>query len=268
MNSTDQPVTIAVVGTHSTGKSTFLARLAHELRRTGLQVATVADLGEQAQRMGMPILWNHTWTSTLWIVTRGISNELEAWLHGDVVLVDRAVPDALGYYRAALAYRGEAADPEGWTYLETLARAHSHRYHLIFRTQLDPDIPLGTNKSRDGNHQFRNLADRHVGEVLAELTLPWLPLAADGHDAALTLAVGFAAKVMKTQAAQSDPQHDVSSRDPGVGGAFGTGRSGGGVMDCESTTGAGPTRQTLREVLDRLAELALPTSSADSDGKR
>ena len=46
MNTLDQPITIAVVGTHSTGKSTFLARLAHELRRTGLQVSTVADLGD------------------------------------------------------------------------------------------------------------------------------------------------------------------------------------------------------------------------------
>jgi hypothetical protein len=194
VNTNDQPVTIAVVGTHSTGKSTFLARLAHELRRSGLQVSTVADLGEQAQRMGLPILWNHTWTSTLWIMTRGISNELEAWLHGDVVLVDRAVPDALGYYRAALEYRGETADPGGWAYLDTLARAHSDRYNLIFRTQLDPEIPLGTNKTRDGNQQFRILADRHVGAVLGELALPWLSLAADGHDAALALAVGFVAE--------------------------------------------------------------------------
>ncbi|MFX0575738.1 AAA family ATPase [Nocardia nepalensis] len=194
MNSLDQPVTIAVVGTHSTGKSTFLARLAHELRRTGLQVSTVADLGEQAQRLGLPILWNHTWTSTLWIMTRGISNELEAWLHGDVVLVDRAVPDALGYYRAALDYRGETPDPDGWAYLETLARAHSDRYHLVFRTQLDPDIPLGTNKTRDGNQKFRTLADHHVGAVLNELALPWLPLAADGHEAALALATGFVAE--------------------------------------------------------------------------
>ncbi|WP_433194112.1 AAA family ATPase [Nocardia sp. CA-107356] len=194
MNSLDQPVTIAAVGTHSTGKSTFLARLAHELRRTGLQVSTVADLGEQAQRLGLPILWNHTWTSTLWIMTRGISNELEAWLHGDVVLVDRAVPDALGYYRAALDYRGETPDPEGWAYLETLARAHSDRYHLVFRTQLDPNIPLGTNKSRDGNQQFRTLADYHVGAVMTELALPWLPLAADGHEAALALATCFVAE--------------------------------------------------------------------------
>lgn len=193
MNTLDQPVTIAVVGTHSTGKSTFLARLAHELRRTGLQVSTVADLGEQAQRMGMPILWHHTWTSTLWIMTRGISNELEAWLHGDVVLVDRAVPDALGYYRAALEYRGESPDPGGPAYLETLARTHSDRYHLIFRTKLDPDIPLGTNKTRDGNQKFRALVDHHVGEVLTELALPWLPLTADGHETALTLAASFTA---------------------------------------------------------------------------
>jgi predicted ATPase len=190
----DQPVTIAVVGTHSTGKSTFLARLAHELRRAGLQVSTVADLGEQAQRMGMPILWNHTWTSTLWIMTRGISNELEAWLHGDVVLVDRAVPDALGYYRAALEYRGENPDPDGAAHLETLARTHSDRYNLIFRTRLDPDIPLGTNKTRDANQRFRALADWHVGAVLSELALPWLPLAADGHEAALSLAASFVAE--------------------------------------------------------------------------
>jgi len=193
VNTIDQPVTIAVVGTHSTGKSTFLARLAHELRRTGLQVSTVADLGEQAQRMGLPILWNHTWTSTLWIMTRGISNELEAWLHGDVVLVDRAVPDALGYYRAALHYRGETPDPEGWEYLHAVARAHSDRYHLIFRTQLDPDIPLGTNKPRDGNQEFRALADHHVGVVLNELALPWLPLASDAHEPALALATDFVA---------------------------------------------------------------------------
>lgn len=193
MNAVEQPVTIAVVGTHSTGKSTFLARLAHELRRCGLQVATVADLGEQAQRMGLPILWNHTWMSTLWIITRGISNEVQAWPHGDVVLVDRAVPDALGYYRAALEYRGETADPDAWAYLEMLTRAHSDCYHLIFRTQLNPQIPLGTNKIRDGNQRFRALADHHVEAILRELALPWLPLSADGHDTAVALACDFVA---------------------------------------------------------------------------
>ncbi|ATL67089.1 hypothetical protein [Nocardia terpenica] len=108
--------------------------------------------------------------STLWIITRGISNEVQAWPHGDVVLVDRAVPDALGYYRAALEYRGETADPDAWAYLEMLTRAHSDCYHLIFRTQLNPQIPLGTNKIRDGNQRFRALADQpgHVGSHEAD----------------------------------------------------------------------------------------------------
>jgi hypothetical protein len=95
-------------GTHSTGKSTFLARLAHVLRREGIEVATVADLAEQAHRTGLPILHAHNYTSTLWIITRGISEELAAWPHADVLLVDRPVPNALGYSFAALAYRDEA----------------------------------------------------------------------------------------------------------------------------------------------------------------
>lgn len=187
----EQPVTIAVLGTHSTGKSTFLARLAHDLRRQHISVGTVADLGEQAQRVGLPILYNHTWASTLWIMTRGISAELEAWLHSDVVLVDRPVPDALGYYYAALEYRGDTPDHAQVARLEHLARGHCHRYDLLFRTTLDPTIPVGGNKTRDTDAEFRVLADKHVGRVLHDLDLPHTELPADGHDDALDRAITF-----------------------------------------------------------------------------
>jgi hypothetical protein len=187
----EKPVVVAVLGTHSTGKSTFLARLAHDLRREQVQVATVADLGEQAQRIGLPILRNHTWASTLWIITRGISNELESWLHGDVVLVDRAVPDALGYYRAALAYRGEQPDPDVQVRLEALVRDYSTSYDLLYRTTLDPDIPLGDGEPRDPDQSFRALADHHVGAVLHDLGLPHQLLPVDGHDHALHDALDF-----------------------------------------------------------------------------
>ncbi|MGX7829773.1 AAA family ATPase [Actinokineospora sp. 24-640] len=187
----EQPVTIAVLGTHSTGKSTFLARLAHALRRHHIAVGTVADLGEQAQRIGMPILYNHTWASTLWFLTRGIAAEMEAWLHADVVLIDRPVPDALGYYRAALEYRGEKPDPLQLTKLETLVQSHSDRYNLLFRTTLDSTIPLGDNKTRDNDSEFRVLADKNIGHVLHELNLAHDLLPADGHDAALNKAITF-----------------------------------------------------------------------------
>jgi nicotinamide riboside kinase len=182
VDTVDRPVTVGVTGTHSTGKSTFLARLAHELRARRIEVSTVADLGEKAKTMGMPILFNHTWASTLWIIARGISNELEAWLHADVVLIDRPVPDALGYYRAALEHRGQRAHPAELDYLNALVRDHSRRYDLVFRTTLDPSIPIGDNKERDSNAAFRRLADHHIGRVLDELHVPYESLPADGHD--------------------------------------------------------------------------------------
>jgi hypothetical protein len=187
----ERPVVIGVLGTHSTGKSTFVARLAHELRLQNFQIATVADLGEQAQRMGLPILYNHTWASTLWIITRGISNELEAWLRADVVLVDRAVPDALGYYHAALEYRHEQPSRTELGYLEGLVRGHCTRYDLLFRTVLDTGIPLGGAKNRDNDSHFRSLADHHIARVLDDLNVFAQPLPADGNDHALQQAVRY-----------------------------------------------------------------------------
>lgn len=196
----DRPVVVGVTGTHSTGKSTFLARLTHDLRSRDIEVCTVADLGEEAKRMGMPILFNHTWASTLWIITRGISYELEAWQHADVVLVDRPVPDALGYYLAALDHRGQRARSHELNQLKALVRDHSHRYDLIFRTTLDPVIPMGDNKVRDDNAAFRHLADIHIRRVLDELALPYEPLSAAGHDHALAGAIELVTDRLATQA--------------------------------------------------------------------
>jgi hypothetical protein len=186
-----RPVTVAVAGTHSTGKSTFLARLAHALRRNGFEVATVADLAEQALRTGLPILHGHTYSSTLWIMTRGISEELGTWPHADVLLIDRPVPDALGYYLAALAYRDEAPDPAAVKHLRALAAQHSVHYDLVLRTVLNEAIPLGDEKHRDRNDRYRRLADHHVAHVLHDLGIKHEPLFAHAHDAALERVTEF-----------------------------------------------------------------------------
>ncbi|WP_177215870.1 AAA family ATPase [Actinokineospora terrae] len=189
---TKSPVTIGVLGTHSTGKSIFLARLGRALCRNNFQIVTVADLGERAKRIGLPTLFNHTYVSTLWFITRGISNELEASLHADVVLVDRAVPDALGYYRAALAYCEEQPDAIAVMTLESMMRSHSEQYDLLLRTTLDPDLPLGRNKSRDPDLDFRALANQHVLQVLLDLDHSHEKLHSDGHEAVLDRALAFA----------------------------------------------------------------------------
>lgn len=122
----------------------------------------------------------------------GISQEIATWAHVDVLLIDRPVPDALGYYHAALAHRGEPPDPEALAHLRSLAVHHSIHYDLIYRTTLDDQLPLGVNKPRDRDRRFRALADTHVQRVLSDLAIPHRSLAADGHNAAIDDAVRFA----------------------------------------------------------------------------
>ncbi|MGH8906954.1 MAG: AAA family ATPase [Egibacteraceae bacterium] len=182
-------VKIAVAGTHSTGKTTFIATLERGLTELGYAVAKVTDLGRQAAERGFPILHNHTPRSTLWIMTRGISLELEAEHRSDVVLVDRPVPDALGYYRAALTCRDEQPPPVWRDYLSRLARDHAATYDLIFKTELDATIPLGDDKPRDTDLRFRMLVDHAITAVLIDLAIPYHGLPPAGHPLAVRLAL-------------------------------------------------------------------------------
>ena len=190
-NEVFRPVTVAVMGTHSTGKTTLVNELAELLRLHRIEVAIVADLGSHALEAGLPILANHTWASTTWIITRGISLELEAWTRADVILIDRGVPDALGYYEAALETRGRAADPQRLKQLEDLVVAHSQHYDYILRTILDPTVPLGREKPRDTDLDFRARADRHIGAVLQRLGIGHGTLPSGEHDRALVDAIAF-----------------------------------------------------------------------------
>lgn len=186
-----RPVTIAVTGTHSTGKSTFLRKLADRLHRDRIEVGIVQDLGAEAVELGLPILNRHTWASTLWFVTRGMSLEAQAWLEADVVLIDRPVSDALGYYEAALESRGDQADPAHMGQLEQLVMRHVRHYDLILRTVLDPTIPLDHSKPRGTDLTFRALADQHVAKVHKRLGIEHDLLPADGHERALLETTAF-----------------------------------------------------------------------------
>lgn len=178
---------IAVTGTHSTGKTTFVEFLGGKLRDEGLTVATVSDLGEECLNKGFRILYDHTPQSTLWIMSTGITRELEAALTANVIIVDRPVPDALGYFNAAMTYRDEAS-PANWAdYLATLAGMHASTYDMIFSSRLDPLIPLGTNKERDRDGRFRLLADEAVADVLMDLGISAHALTPGNHDAAAAL---------------------------------------------------------------------------------
>lgn len=158
------PFMIGIAGTHSTGKSTFVAGVADTLRTHGLRVGQIGDLATKARDAGFPILTDHTYESTLWIIAEGMRQEAEALLASDVVLVDRPVPDALGYLTAALEVSSREISRERLSELQSIVAAHATRYDLLIVTELDHAIALGP--ERDTNVAFRLAAGQHVTAVI------------------------------------------------------------------------------------------------------
>lgn len=161
------PTKIGIAGTHSTGKSTFLAALASLLEEHGLSTHRINDLAKRARDIGFPILTEHTFESTLWIMAECMRQEAEASLTCDVILVDRPVLDALGYLQAALEVTGRSLRPGRLEELNTIARAHTADYDLLVVTSLDHSVPLG--EGRDQNLMFRDAAAKHIDALILDL---------------------------------------------------------------------------------------------------
>lgn len=163
---------VGIAGTHSTGKSTFIEAIKDQAEKKGISIAQISDTATKCQKKGFPILEDHTFESTLWIIVSIIKAELEAELNADLVLVDRPLPDALGYLEAALASQGRSITDEQKKYLFDLVKYHSNRYDLLLKTQLDESIPIG--EDRPSNMDFRRNAALEIDNVFKRLNIPYL----------------------------------------------------------------------------------------------
>lgn len=181
------PFRIAVAGTHSTGKTTFLTRLKELFEQRGLAVAYVHDSAVNAKDKGFPILADHTFESTAWLMARAIELEAEATLAAEVILVDRPISDALGYLLAALRHTNRSIAPARAEALERICEAWASEYDLAFLTVLDPSVELGA--GRDGDALFRARAAEEVTRVVDRFMPDRHPLCHGGAEAALALAI-------------------------------------------------------------------------------
>lgn len=180
---------IGIAGTHSTGKTTFVTLLERTFAQLNVTTKRVRDLASEARDRGFPILREHTYESTLWIMTTGISRELELATAADVVIVDRPVGDALGYLGAALEHRGAVLPDGDREVLETLTRHHSRSYDVLFKTDVDPTIAIDRTKDRDFDPAYRLLCAHHVDRVFSDLAIPHHALGASDHDASVARVV-------------------------------------------------------------------------------
>jgi len=179
-----------VAGTHSTGKSTFVAALRPRLEDIGLRVAIVHDSAADAQELGFGILADHGFDSTAWLIGNAIRAEAVASLHADAIIVDRPVPDALGYLLAALRHQRRDLGPGEYGRLEAVCRAWVGEYDLVFVTELDEGVPIGPGRPDDA--AFRSAAALAIADVMRELAPGALPLRVGGVEGAIGTCIDMA----------------------------------------------------------------------------
>ncbi|WP_374944753.1 AAA family ATPase [Sphingomonas sp.] len=185
-----RPCKIAIAGTHSTGKTTFMRRLQDELVRRGLRPAYVHDSAVNARELGFPILRDHTFESTAWIMAEAIRLETVASLTADVILVDRPVPDALGYLSAALRVTHRVLPPGRLERLEAICAAWVGEYDMMLVTELDPAVPIGP--GRDDDNLFRAAAAEEIAAIMGRLAPDAMVVRSTDAEEALRCAIAVA----------------------------------------------------------------------------
>ncbi len=184
-----RPFKFAVAGTHSTGKSTFVAALKARLQAEGLAVTDVHDSAADAHAEGFPILADHTFESTAWLIAQAIRLETKASLSAAAIIVDRPVPDALGYMLAALRHQQRDLELGRYKRLESLCRAWVGEYDILFVTKLDLSVPIGSGRPDD--EQFRIKASQAIVEILSDMRPDAIPLLYGGCEKAIERCVRY-----------------------------------------------------------------------------
>lgn len=167
-----------------------MGRLEQELSGRGFAPSYVHDSAVSARELGFPILRDHTFESTAWIMAEAIRLETVASLTADVILIDRPVPDAFGYLVAALEVTGRRLEPSRLKCLETMSAAWVNEYDLVFMTELDASIPIGP--GRDNDEQFRVAAGLAIASLLTHIAPGRVIVRPDGADEALKIAIDTA----------------------------------------------------------------------------
>jgi nicotinamide riboside kinase len=153
--------TIAIVGSHSTGKTTLSYTLADHLRRQGVNAITLSESVREA-----PVKFNegHTVQTTEWVALRQRLKELEAEAQGYEILVsDRSVIDSFIYHQGMdLPLDGRIGKLFRW------ARNHfaTNYNRIIF---LRPgDAPMAEDGVRSAGEEYRQKIDRIFDEFIGK----------------------------------------------------------------------------------------------------
>lgn len=160
---------IAIIGTHSTGKTTLLHHLSEQLQKNGRHTII---LPEYARLCPFPINEDATIATQQWIQEQQISEEQVVNHATAVLLCDRATIDNFAYLHRIARQKNILQSIIEW---EKRAADHMATYDMIFKTTKLPIDAVADGK-RSTDEAFRTEIDILIHELLRKHHIPYIPL--------------------------------------------------------------------------------------------
>ncbi|MBU0596764.1 ATP-binding protein [Patescibacteria group bacterium] len=156
---------IALIGTHSTGKTTIIKNLAQELNAIGKKTLLVPEL---ARFCPMPINEEAPLEAQIWIQENQRQKEDELYEADSILLCDRSTLDNF-------AYMQRVANNADIHQFENLAVSHMNSYTLVFKTQ-KLDLAAKADGVRSVDESFRDEIDLKISNLLNKHRIYYYPL--------------------------------------------------------------------------------------------
>ena len=156
---------IAIIGTHSTGKTTIIKHLAQELGRQGKKTVIVPEL---ARFCPFPINEEAPLDAQIWIQENQRQKEDELYEPDCIMLCDRSTLDNM-------AYMQRIAGGSNISNYEKQAVLHMGSYTLVFKTQ-KLDLEAKEDGVRSVDKSFRDEIDERITKLLEKHQTPYRSL--------------------------------------------------------------------------------------------
>jgi nicotinamide riboside kinase len=158
---------IAIIGTHSTGKTTLCHELVAELRKRGKNAVLVQ---ETARLCPFPVNENTGFESQYWIFAAQIKNELELSQKHDILVCDRGLVDNNIYLMRKL--------PDKAALMTQVILEHCKSYDHIFKTCIEKSAESDGFRSTD--EKFRQEIDLLLADFLDRHKIPHKTVSGEG----------------------------------------------------------------------------------------
>lgn len=160
---------IAIIGAHSTGKTSIIEHLNAQLISDGHLTTT---LPEYARLCPFPINEATTFDAQQWIQEQQTRQESMIDHRGLILLCDRATIDNFAYFYRAAKLQNNVQDILDW---EQRAVEHMKTYDVVFKTT-KMYLSAEDDKKRSTNEDFRNEIEILIHELLRKHDIPYIPL--------------------------------------------------------------------------------------------